>query len=316
MPSTNRRRFLKQGLGSVIVAGVTSRLGEAVQEKEPMTTTSVTSFPFFRAEGTHRQLGRQHGEQAVEHIKAHLDYLRESMKLSRDELQDRALRFRPLFQQHCPHLLDEIEGLAQGAGITLAEALAVNIRGALNSVQDEGCTAYAIGARGTAAGSLLIGQNSDMLPAAIDFAYVLTLKPVDKPQVLMWTFGGMIGYHGLNSLGVAHFANDLGGGPKPRFGMPPLSTQTPDAGMFDDPGGSRVVTADPTVGQWKLCGFATGLAKYWISRPRRRERSWLPTKALVSWPTRTILSAISSLPARIMPSLRPIPFNDWSGCSS
>ena len=178
------------------------------------------SFPFFRAAGTHRELGRQHGQQAAEHIKAHLDYLCTSMKLSRDQLQDRALRFRPLFQRHCPHLLEEIEGLAEGAGITLAEALAVNIRGALSSVQDEGCTAYAIGARGTAAGSLLIGQNSDMLPAAIDFAYVLYLKPVDKPEVLMWTFGGMVGYHGLNSLGVAHFANDLGGGPQPRFGMP------------------------------------------------------------------------------------------------
>ena len=185
-----------------------------------MTTAKVTSFPFFRAAGTHRELGRQHGQQAAEKIKAHLDHMRESMKLSRDQLQDRALRFRPLFGQHCPHLLDEIEGLAEGAGISFAEALAVNIRGALGSVQEEGCTAYAIGARGTAAGSLLIGQNSDMLPAAIDFAYVLHLKPIDKPEVLIWTFGGMVGYHGLNSLGVAHFANDLGGGPQPRFGMP------------------------------------------------------------------------------------------------
>ena len=36
----------------------------------------------------------------------------------------------------------------------------------------------------------------------------------------MWTFGGMIGYHGMNSRGVAHFANALGGGPASRLGMP------------------------------------------------------------------------------------------------
>ena len=36
----------------------------------------------------------------------------------------------------------------------------------------------------------------------------------------MWTFGGMIGYHGINSHGVGNFANDLAGGPDPCFAMP------------------------------------------------------------------------------------------------
>ena len=226
--STNRRRFIQAGIGGVLAA--TTARHEALcqeaastgcQEQDPMNPTEdVKPFPLYRASGTHRELGREHGAQAAERIKAHLDYLYTSMKLTRDQLQARALSFRPLFEKHCPHLLSEIEGLSEGAKIAPAEALAVNIRGALNAVQDEGCTAYAIGARGTAAGSLLIGQNSDMLPAAIDFAYMLHLQPPDKPEVLMWTFGGMIGYHGLNSRGIAHFANDLGGGPRPRFGMP------------------------------------------------------------------------------------------------
>lgn len=181
---------------------------------------SLQQFPMYRAAGTPLELGRQHGEQAAERIRAHLEYMCSTMKLSADDLQERALKFLPLFQKHCPQLLEEIRGLSQGAKVTQAEGLAVNIRGALSAVQDEGCTAYAIGARGTASASLLIGQNSDMLPAAIDLAYVLHLRPRDKPEVLMWTFGGMIGYHGLNSRGVAHFANDLGGGPQPRFGMP------------------------------------------------------------------------------------------------
>jgi isopenicillin-N N-acyltransferase-like protein len=54
----------------------------------------------------------------------------------------------------------------------------------------------------------------------IEMGYVLHLKPVGKPQVLMWTFGGMIGYHGMNGVGVAHFANSLGGGPPGRFALP------------------------------------------------------------------------------------------------
>lgn len=227
--STNRRRFMQGGIGGLLAAAVTGRSAQGLQEvsdtrrqeeEDVNQADRIRPFPIFRAQGTHRQLGRLHGEQAAEQIKAHLEYMGTTMKLSRAGLQNRALRFRPLFEKHCPQLLDEIEGLAEGAGIAPAAALAVNIRGALGSVQDEGCTAYAIGVSGTAAGNLLIGQNSDMLPAAIDFAYVLSLKPQDKPEVLMWTFGGMVGYHGLNSHGVAHFANDLGGGPQPRFGMP------------------------------------------------------------------------------------------------
>ncbi len=51
-------------------------------------------------------------------------------------------------------------------------------------------------------------------------AYVLHLAPDDRPEILMWTFGGMLGYHGVNSRGAAHFANSLAGGPAWKFGLP------------------------------------------------------------------------------------------------
>jgi isopenicillin-N N-acyltransferase-like protein len=116
--------------------------------------------------------------------------------------------------------LDEIGGLAEGARITLAEALAVNIRGELSHAPQEGCTAYVIGGTGTAQREMLAGQNSDMESAIPPLGYMLLLKPVNKPEVLMWTFGGMIGYHGMNAGGVAHFANSLGGGPANAMGLP------------------------------------------------------------------------------------------------
>jgi isopenicillin-N N-acyltransferase-like protein len=177
-------------------------------------------YPLFNAQGTHRELGRQHGEQGRAQVRGFLDYLAHSLRLSREGLQSRALRFLPLFEQHCPHLLDEVRGLAEGAGVPLAEALAVQIRGELGFITDEACTTFVISPRGTASGEVLIGQNSDVEPELEEFAYVLRLEPEGKPAVLMWTFGGMIGYHGLNSAGVAHFANSLGGGPAWRMGLP------------------------------------------------------------------------------------------------
>jgi isopenicillin-N N-acyltransferase-like protein len=207
-----RRRFLVDAGARLILAGGAVTCTHS-QEKQ------VPQYRLFRVEGTHRELGRQHGEQASRQIRAHL----EQIGRSRDQLRTQAARFKPLFEKYCPHLLDEITGLAEGAGITLPEALAVNIRGELRKAGTAGCTTYVIGRRGTANRQILAGQNSDMGQQSIELGYILHLKPQSKPEVLIWTFGGMIGYHGMNSAGVAIFENALsenGEVPRGRFAMP------------------------------------------------------------------------------------------------
>jgi isopenicillin-N N-acyltransferase-like protein len=202
------RRAVLAGLAASSLASPARRSGEPAE------------YPVFRARGTHRELGRQHGEQAADRIKTHLEVMGAASSLTREQLRRRALRFRPLFERHCPHLLEEMEGLAEGAGIAPAEAMACNIRGEIAQSREEGCTAYVIGRGGTASREIIAGQNSDMTGEIPPLAYVLHLQPKNKPEVLLWTFGGMIGYHGMNSAGIAHFANALGGGPQSRFAMP------------------------------------------------------------------------------------------------
>jgi predicted choloylglycine hydrolase len=177
-------------------------------------------YPLFEARGTHHELGRQHGEQCRDRLRAFVDYLGQILKLSRAQIQARALGFLPLFEKHCPQLVDEVGGLAEGANVPFPEALAVQMRGELGPMADEACTTFVISAGSAAAGQTLIGQNSDVEPELEELAYLLRLEPVGKPALLMWTFGGQIGYHGMNDAGVAHFANSLGGGPAWRFGLP------------------------------------------------------------------------------------------------
>jgi isopenicillin-N N-acyltransferase like protein len=206
----NQIKLTRRSLTGVLAAGVLS--GASSRTGEP------SEYPLFRARGTHRELGRQHGEQAASRIERHLDLMCRSHKINRAELRRRALLFQPMFERYCPHLLDEMRGIAEGARVELSEAMACNIRGLPK--QADGCTAYAIGRKGTAGRSVLAGQNSDMDNNVPPLAYVLHLQPENKPEVLIWTFGGMLGYHGMNSAGVAHFANALGGGPASRFAMP------------------------------------------------------------------------------------------------
>jgi isopenicillin-N N-acyltransferase like protein len=214
----NRRQFLGNAGSGLLVSGGAMACGRSM-EAQSSPPSPPAKYRLIRVQGTHREMGRQHGEQASEQIRTHVG----QMSRSREQLNVQALRFQPLFEKYCPHLLDEITGLAEGARITLAEALAVNIRGELRKASPEGCTTYVISRKGTANREILIGQNSDMGQQSIDLGYILHLKPKDKPQVLIWTFGGMIGYHGMNSAGVAIFENALserGAVPLGRFAMP------------------------------------------------------------------------------------------------
>jgi isopenicillin-N N-acyltransferase-like protein len=176
-------------------------------------------YPFYTARGDARELGRQHGVQAGALIRAFLELLETSLNFTPSELERRALKFLPLFEAHCPHLIPEIEGLAEGAGIRFPTALALQLRGELACLREGLCTSFVISPRGTSNREILIGQNSDTIPEIERLGYVLRLFPEDRPPMLMWTFGGMLGYHGLNAAGVAHFANSLGGGPAWKMGL-------------------------------------------------------------------------------------------------
>jgi isopenicillin-N N-acyltransferase-like protein len=192
----------------------------AVVSAAPGQPAERAEYPLYRARGTHRELGRQHGEQAARQIKAHIEMMRARPKLSEEQFKHRVAAFQHMFEQHCPHLLDEMRGLAEGAGVTLEDAMLCSIRGELSSAPAAGCTTYAIGRRGSAGHEVIAGQNADLGSQMIPLAYVLHLQPQNKPEVLIWTFGGMLGYHGMNSAGVAHFSNALSGGPRSQFGMP------------------------------------------------------------------------------------------------
>ena len=180
---------------------------------------SASAYPIFTVRGAAQELGRQHGEQAREQIAAFLEYLGHSLRLSRESIRQRAARFESLFRSQCGQLFAEVVGLAAGAKINLHDALAVQLRGELAGLSDGACTAFALSRSLTSSGRLYIGQNSDNPPELIDFAYVLRIVPDVGPRILIWTFGGMLGYHGFNEHGVAHFANALGGGPAWKFAL-------------------------------------------------------------------------------------------------
>ncbi len=207
-------------------------------------TAGGAAFPFVEVRGAPRERGRQLGEACREQVRGYPEALRRVLGAEAGlravnldagphgpdpgTLESRALTFLPAIEAFAPHLVEEIRGIADGAGVPFATALLVNVRAEVAGVTAaaagtggaiEGCTAFAAGRGATAAGDVLLGQNQDQAPDMEPFGVVVRVRPDGGPPALMASFGGLVGYPGLNGAGVAHFQNALANGVW-RHGLP------------------------------------------------------------------------------------------------
>ena len=196
---------------------------------------TMNQFPLVKVEGSAYEMGYQHGVQAGALIEKYLLWIEKSTGLSRDILGRNALGFEAPIRRLSPIFLQEVRGLAAGAGLSYAEALLCQVRSAAAHSPPEGCTAFALSGPVTASGHPLAGQNQDLPPEFADVGIVLHLLPSDgRPRAITFTFAGQLGYMGMNHKGVAHFANGLSS-PTWRHALPhyPLKRVLLEQGTLD-----------------------------------------------------------------------------------
>jgi isopenicillin-N N-acyltransferase-like protein len=183
-------------------------------------------FPFVEIRGAPRERGRQFGEACRGQIRRYPETLRRVLggeaslralkngdtrqQLTTDTLHARAMTFLPAFEAFAPHLVEEIRGIAEGAGVPFAAALLVNVRAEVAGVREGACTA--IGVAPPAGETVFVAQNQDQSPEMEELGVVLLVRPDDAPPALMATFGGLVGYPGVNGAGVAFVQNALANG--------------------------------------------------------------------------------------------------------
>lgn len=183
--------------------------------KEMHKDRSRKSFPFYRFCGTHWQIGQQFGEACSELIRKHRDYAVERLngkfQVSSRRLQEAVLKYRPFVQKYAPGFDDEVQGIAEGAGITLEDAYLLQLRAEINHYcrSNTECTTFAILAEATSNGIPLIGQNCDLPAFYSDLGVVVEYVPDEGPACLMLTPAGQVSYIGINDLGMGTFANFL-----------------------------------------------------------------------------------------------------------
>jgi isopenicillin-N N-acyltransferase-like protein len=179
----------------------------------------ASPFPLIRISSADaRERGRIMGEEARDRIVESVDAYQETFDhytgLPWDEVTELALEFAPPIEAYDPEILAEIEGTAEGAGLTLGDLLAVNARSeimfGLNAVPPPECTAFFVAPAATADGHTLIGQNWDWRPRAIESTTLFEIEQgPDKPSLVMLPEAGLVGKTGFNEHGIGITLNAL-----------------------------------------------------------------------------------------------------------
>lgn len=182
------------------------------------------TIPYFELSGNAYEIGLQHGRLAAEHVKRSIATYQKMFKtyggLTWDEAKRRSLSYVGHIENFDPAMMDEMRGLAEGAGVELQDILALNARSEVVMMQksdkhevhidSDGCTALAALPEVTADHHTWLAQNWDWKSTQLDSIILLRIKQQNGPELLMVTEAGIIGKIGFNSAGIGVCLNALG----------------------------------------------------------------------------------------------------------
>ncbi len=191
---------------------------------------TAADVPFIRATGEPFEVGYQHGQARAEALHAFAgDGLARINQLAPAPVSLESLRpvlaaYRARIAAAAPRLAEEIDGLAHGAGIPRELAILLQVRREIIGYQRVpargDCTTYASLSAGPDGGPVL-AQTVDLNGDLDDQIAVLDVGlSGSSRRALVLSFGGLLGYLGVNSDGLAIGLNlVLGGDWQP--GLPP-----------------------------------------------------------------------------------------------
>jgi len=182
-------------------------------------------LPYLKVKGTHREVGRQIGEAGRDLVRGELAYYEEQFPLlagfSYAECVERARVFLKPSEQFAPQIVDQLRGLAEGAGVSFDVLFALNCNEEFTCLPDqpsgpgregasapagpEHCTSFAF----KADGRIVAGHNEDWYPGDIEF---LTVRHVTlKSGVSYLSVGpaGNLPITGVTSNGLCGCANTV-----------------------------------------------------------------------------------------------------------
>lgn len=175
--------------------------------------------------GTPYSMGLEHGQQLRDEVH-HLALERYELarnfaaargaRLTRQQCEEMARQHLSIHQQQMPHVIEEWQGIADGAGLPIEDVFFAN---ALTDLQDvlwqaadvevHGCTSFLVAADATRDGNPLAGQTWDMHATAQPVITIFHRTPDNGPRSLVLSTAGCLTLIGVNEAGISVGNNNL-----------------------------------------------------------------------------------------------------------
>lgn len=171
-------------------------------------------LPVLELGGTPRERGRKHGAAMRDAIQDRFWSILRARFPERDPmavldgLLPRIRAFEEATRPFAPHLLEEIHGIAAGAGLGFPHVFLLSAFEVFQGEPPEsgsGCSAVAAAGEGRA----LVAQNWDSTAEQERYLVVLRAELPDGTRQLLLASAGGLGWLGMNSHGVGLVNNDL-----------------------------------------------------------------------------------------------------------
>ncbi|OIW22870.1 putative acyl-coenzyme A:6-aminopenicillanic-acid-acyltransferase 40 kDa form [Coniochaeta ligniaria NRRL 30616] len=166
--------------------------------------------------GSPFEIGQQHGttarQQIIRSLAFYADYFLSKSGMDWSSAVAAAGRFQSCLDEHCPHLVEEMRGIAAGAGVDFGDILALNVRTEISmgmGLSSDGCTSLFYKPQ-THGHNGILAQNWDWETAQQENLVALHIKPNSAlPALSIVTESGIIGKIGMNECGVGVCLNAI-----------------------------------------------------------------------------------------------------------
>ncbi len=169
-------------------------------------------IPLIETGGTAYEIGYDIGRAAKEQIQTAAASTRADFARAGDErVTDRITAYVAATEAAAPEIVEEMQGMADGSGVSFAEIFVMNATAELH--QEAGrfqeCTVAGITPAGTADGHVLVAHNEDATAGWGDLAYLIRAEPNGAPAFVAFTYAGLLLHQGVNAAGLASVGNAL-----------------------------------------------------------------------------------------------------------
>ncbi len=169
-------------------------------------------IPLVKTGGSPREIGQDVGTAMREPLQAAIAATRASFP-SRGAWRSAVEAPGPYLEateRAAPEIVDEMRGMADAAGVPLAELVAHNAMEEIDqSAGRFGCTVLGVTPAGTTDSHVLLGHNEDTTVGWSDFAYVIHAEPANRPAFVAFIYAGYLLHQGVNAEGLGSVGNAL-----------------------------------------------------------------------------------------------------------